>query len=70
MTMMHTSVSLRPSFENPKLFKPFEMFIQMYGLPAHNEMDPTVFVGLTYSFIFESCSEMSDRDFSFSSVGH
>ena len=23
--------------ENPKLFKPFEMFIQMYGLPAHNE---------------------------------
>ena len=38
--------------ENPKLFKPFEMFIQMYGLPAHNEMDPTVFVGLTYSFIF------------------
>ena len=38
--------------ENPKVFKPFEMFIQMYGLPAHNEMDPTVFVGLTYSFIF------------------
>ena len=38
--------------ENPKLFRPFEMFIQMYGLPAHNEMDPTVFVGLTYSFIF------------------
>lgn len=37
---------------NPKLFKPFEMFVQMYGLPAHNEMDPTMFVGLTYSFIF------------------
>ena len=38
--------------KNPKLFKPFEMYVQMYGLPAHNEMDPTVFVGLTYSFIF------------------
>ena len=38
--------------ENPKLFRPFEMFVQMYGLPAHDEMDPTVFVGLTYSFIF------------------
>ncbi len=38
--------------ENPKLFKPFEMFVQMYGLPAHNEFDPTMFVGLTYSFIF------------------
>jgi V/A-type H+-transporting ATPase subunit I len=38
--------------KNPKVFKPFEMYVQMYGLPAHNEMDPTVFVGLTYSFIF------------------
>lgn len=37
---------------NPKMFKPFEMFIQMYGLPAHGEMDPTIFVGLTYTFIF------------------
>ena len=37
---------------NPKIFKPFEMFIKMYGLPAHNEMDPTLLVGLTYSFIF------------------
>ncbi|MDD2981302.1 MAG: V-type ATPase 116kDa subunit family protein [Hespellia sp.] len=37
---------------NPKLFKPFEMFIQMYGLPAHDEMDPTIFVALTYTFIF------------------
>ena len=38
--------------ENPRFFKPFEMFVGMYGLPAHNEMDPTLFVGLTYSFIF------------------
>ena len=38
--------------ENPKIFKPFEMFVRMYGLPAHGEMDPTVFVGITYSFIF------------------
>ncbi len=38
--------------KNPKLFKPFEMFIRMYGLPSHNEMDPTIFVALTYTFIF------------------
>ena len=38
--------------KNPKLFKPFEMFIRMYGLPAHNEIDPTIFVALTYTFIF------------------
>lgn len=38
--------------KNPKLFKPFEMYIKMYGLPAYNEMDPTWFVAITYSFIF------------------
>jgi V/A-type H+/Na+-transporting ATPase subunit I len=37
---------------NPKLFKPFELFINMYGLPAYNEMDPTIFVALTYTLIF------------------
>ena len=38
--------------KNPKIFKPFEMFIRMYGLPAYNEIDPTIFVSLTYAFIF------------------
>ncbi len=37
---------------NPKLFKPFEMFIRMYGLPDYGEFDPTIFVAITYSFIF------------------
>ncbi|BCJ96929.1 V-type ATP synthase subunit I [Anaerocolumna cellulosilytica] len=38
--------------KNFKLFKPFEMFISMYGLPAYNEIDPTSFVAITYSLIF------------------
>lgn len=38
--------------KNPRLFKPFEMYVKMYGLPAYNEMDPTWFVAITYSFIF------------------
>lgn len=38
--------------KNPGIFKPFEMYIKMYGLPAYNEIDPTIFVALTYSFIF------------------
>lgn len=38
--------------ENPKLFKPFEMFVRMYGLPESGEMDPTIFIGIMYSFIF------------------
>ena len=41
-----------PKLKNPKLFKPFEMFTRMYGLPAHDEMDPTMFIALTYTFIF------------------
>ena len=28
--------------KNPRFFKPFEMFIRMYGLPANDEMDPTM----------------------------
>ncbi len=38
--------------KNPAIFRPFEMFVNMYGLPAYNEIDPTIFVALTYSFIF------------------
>ncbi|MDO5135874.1 MAG: V-type ATPase 116kDa subunit family protein [Eubacteriales bacterium] len=38
--------------KNPKLFKPFEMYTRMYGLPAYGEMDPTWFIAITYSFIF------------------
>lgn len=37
---------------NLKIFRPFEMFIKMYGLPAYNEIDPTFFVAITYSIIF------------------
>ena len=38
--------------KNFKLFRPFEMYVKMYGLPAYNELDPTMFVALTYAFIF------------------
>lgn len=38
--------------KNPGIFKPFEMYVKMYGLPAYNEFDPTIFVALTYAFIF------------------
>ena len=38
--------------KNPKIFRPFEMYVKMYGLPDYHEMDPTIFVAVTYSFIF------------------
>ena len=34
------------------LLKPFQMFVKMYGLPSYTEMDPTLFIALTYTFIF------------------
>ncbi len=50
----HRNIFSKPPTElkNPKIFKPFEMYVRMYGLPAYNELDPTIFVALTYSFIF------------------
>ncbi len=46
--------NLRPptKLKNPKIFKPYEMYIGMYGLPNYNEFDPTIFVAVTYSFLF------------------
>ena len=38
--------------KNPGLFKPFEMYVEMYGLPSYNEIDPTVLIGITYSILF------------------
>lgn len=32
--------------------KPFEFFTEMYGVPKYNEMDPTLFVSITYILIF------------------
>jgi putative V-type sodium ATPase, I subunit len=38
--------------KNNALFRPFEMFVKMYGLPDYKELDPTVLVGITYSLLF------------------
>jgi len=38
--------------KNLRLIRPFEMFVKMYGLPSYHEMDPTLFVALTYAFLF------------------
>ncbi len=38
--------------KNKKLFRPFEMYVKMYGLPNYNEPDPTAFVAITYTILF------------------
>ncbi|MCM1054923.1 MAG: hypothetical protein NC394_05290 [Bacteroides sp.] len=37
---------------NNRLFRPFEMFIKMYGLPNYSCFDPTPYVAVTYMLIF------------------
>lgn len=42
-----------PTFlKNNAFFKPFEMLVNMYGVPSHNEADPTMFFGLAYVLLF------------------
>ena len=37
---------------NPGFFQPFETVVKMYGVPAYEETDPTIFVGITYMLLF------------------
>ena len=50
----HNNIMSKPptKLKNPGIFRPFEMFIKMYGLPEYGEIDPTIILGLTYSFLF------------------
>lgn len=38
--------------KNCFLARPFEFYTEMYGVPKYNEIDPTLFVAITYIIIF------------------
>lgn len=38
--------------ENPRLFRPFEAMVHMYGTPNYGELDPTGFFAITYVILF------------------
>lgn len=38
--------------KNNWLFKPFEMIVQLYGLPSYREIDPTPFLAITFMLMF------------------
>lgn len=40
------------SLKNNAVVRPFESFVEMYGLPNYHEIDPTSFMAMTYSLIF------------------
>ncbi len=37
---------------NHRIISPFEPLIKMYGIPSYGEIDPTLFLSLTYMFLF------------------
>lgn len=45
-------VSPPTKLHNNPLFRPFEFFVKMYGLPSYNEFDPTPIVAITYVLMF------------------
>lgn len=40
------------ALKNNRFFKPFEFFVEMYGMPTYGEIDPTPFVAITYILLF------------------
>jgi V/A-type H+-transporting ATPase subunit I len=46
--------ALRPPTKllNPRWLRPFELIIDLYGTPAYNGINPTIFVAISFLFIF------------------
>lgn len=59
----HNNIMSNPptKMKNPGLFRPFEMYVEMYGLPSYNELDPTIPIGITYSILFGFMFRTRDR---------
>lgn len=47
-----TKLSPPVKLKNNILARPYEFYVQMYGLPSYNEPDPTPFVAFTYTLLF------------------
>lgn len=52
-TAARPEASVPPTkLRNPRLFKPYEYFVEMYGAPAYGSVDITPFVAITYTLLF------------------
>ena len=47
-----SNIIIPTKLKNFSLFKPFETFVRMYGIPSYNEFDPTPLVAITYTLLF------------------
>lgn len=54
MVAGHGAVHMTPptKLRNWRIFRPFQYFVEMYGSPSYHEVDPTVFVALTYTLLY------------------
>lgn len=50
--MTHETLMPPTSLKNNRFAKPFEMLVEMYGLPQYDAYDPTFFFSLSYSVLF------------------
>lgn len=46
------SASPPTKLKNNPIFRPFEMFVRMYGLPTYGEIDPTPILAISYILLF------------------
>ena len=47
-----TSIKPPTKLKNNWFFRPFEVLLKMYGVPAHDELDPTPFLSISYMLLF------------------
>ncbi|MEG1886863.1 MAG: V-type ATPase 116kDa subunit family protein [Oscillospiraceae bacterium] len=38
--------------KNHRLFRPFQFFTEIYGVPSYKEIDPTAFIAITYTLLY------------------
>lgn len=48
----NTTIAPPIKLKNPKIFKPFEYYVKMFGVPAYDEIDPTPFMAIVYTVLF------------------
>lgn len=49
---VNTNIPIPTHMKNHFFFRPFETLVTMYGVPSHNELDPTPFFAIAYMFLF------------------
>lgn len=47
-----SSLTIPTKLKNNWFVKPFEMFVDMYGMPSYRDVDPTPILAITYSLLF------------------